>query len=155
MKRNVFRLSWLILVIGLAILQIYWAITAVLVNPTVEKWFLSFCFCLVALVMAFEAYLIIKSRNTTTYYLPDLFFEDDGKLNKFPYYFFAFLGLASTFCLFWFSLQLGGVNLVAPKMDTTPLELIISFSAVLFINSVFPLIFGVYHRHDGFMKQTL
>jgi hypothetical protein len=155
MKKWGFRLSWIVVDLALIAIDIYWMAKGFSVYVDSETVFVSFCFLLEIVPLAFELVLIFMSFSKGTYFLPDLYFENDGTINKISYLIFGILSLALGFAFIWFLLALLGINPNVPSMTSIQIELVVSTTSFLFSTCFFALLFGLIHKNDGSIKEII
>lgn len=145
--RTLYRCLCLALSVLLAALDVFFLAETALSGSGSEGWFLSFCFLLSALFFLFLAYVFAMSFRHGTYYLPEILFDEEGRLAKLPFAAAgasALIGLAG---LAWFGLALLGLNAAAAAFDRPVLELIVSTSAMVAFVGLFSFAYALLFRN--------
>lgn len=155
MKKWGFRLGWIIVDVALIAANIYWMVKGFSVYVDSDTVFVSFCFLLSIVPLIFELVLIFLSFTKGTYFLPDLYFEDDGTINKVPYFIFGAASLLLGFAFVWFLLAMLGVNPNVPSITAIQIELVVSTTGFLFSTCLFAFIFGLIHKNDGSIREII
>jgi len=147
MKTRVFATVCLLANLLLIALDLTFMVDTLQRSLSGDAFFLAFCFLLAIVFSAFLVVLAFKSYKAGVYYLPEILFDEEGRLSKLPLFIFLGVGLVSLFGLVWFVLAFFGINPYTP-MDRMGQELLIATCALLSANSALVLFYALLFRRE-------
>jgi hypothetical protein len=147
MRHTALRIIYLIAnVLGMG-LNVYFLIDD-LIHPTgSEGFFLAFCFLLGLVFFVFCFVLTLKSFKHGTYYLNELFYDEDGQMAVVPLIVVIALSIIALFFFVWDGLSLLGVNHYWDTIDLAPRQLIFSTAWMLLENGALGLAYDLTFRY--------
>lgn len=159
MKLKVYRISLLSGLIASLILDVFFLIKAILNIINIDQADLMdgvmyiICLSLLLIFIGLEIVNTILSFKNGSNYIIRLAYNNDQTLNRNLFYILGGLSVLSFFAIIYFSLIYVGVNLPLHQFAQEISSIIISFSTVFFIDSIFILLFPILAKEDSSLQS--